>query len=144
MKVQYKIEKPVGMYRPVLNIYWEYAPEEKALNPITNDITTEIIIVNGWSRTVNDAKTEEEKTAKLSLRPGIGNEPRTYYLPWREDNNYPEVEVGIKQIRDEMERALLEASRSHPFTASGEMGLTPEAEAELAPILVAIKLEKAS
>lgn len=141
MEVRYKIEKPFGIYRPVLYINCYYTSEEALLRPATKRVETDIKVIISGMGGVPDTEIEEEVSRNLSICPGW-NDSYKFYLPWRRDNNYPEVEVGIKQIRDEMERALLEAARSHPISASGQMGLTPEAEAELAPILVAIKLEK--
>lgn len=61
-------------------------------------------------------------------------------LPWRENNEYPEVAESFELLRLEYEQALQAAYDSLPMDHADEMSYTPELKRHLAPGVAAGRL----
>ncbi|HML53481.1 MAG TPA: hypothetical protein PKC79_05250 [Solidesulfovibrio magneticus] len=61
-------------------------------------------------------------------------------LPWREDNDYPEVEASFAALRRAFEAAFAAAGASQPMDVRGELTLTAGLKRDLAPSLMADRL----
>lgn len=58
-------------------------------------------------------------------------------LPWRADNNYPEVEASFAALRAAFEAALQESCESKPLKAHGTLESTAAAQKCIAPAFAA-------
>jgi hypothetical protein len=61
-------------------------------------------------------------------------------LPWREGNEYPEVEESFKALRAAFEQTLAEAAASAPFRLCGSLECTEEHRKAIAPAFAAERL----
>ncbi|MDD4700743.1 MAG: hypothetical protein PHI96_00825 [Desulfovibrio sp.] len=58
---------------------------------------------------------------------------RTLVLPWREGNNYPEVDASFELLRHAMEQALQNAYSSEPMDVTGSVRTSSGAKTKIAP-----------
>ena len=63
----------------------------------------------------------------------------TLTLPWRSDNDYPEVQVSFCKLRDALEREIERASKSEPMDEQGSVRATTQAKKLLAPDVAAAR-----
>lgn len=61
-------------------------------------------------------------------------------LPWRESNQYPEVEASFQALREAFERTLEEAAASAPIRLCGSLETSAEARRAIAPAFAAERL----
>lgn len=69
---------------------------------------------------------------------------RTLRLPWRESNEYPEVEASFLLLRQEVERELERASGSAPLKMQGALRTSPGGRQGIAPAILAERLLKSA
>lgn len=65
---------------------------------------------------------------------------KTFRLPWREDNAYPEVEASFRALRRAFEATLAAAHASEPMDVRGELGVSAGLRREMAPAILADRL----
>ena len=58
-------------------------------------------------------------------------------LPWREENNYPEIEQSFKKLRDAFEAELKAAYDSQPMNESNALETSFESRRFIAPGVLA-------
>jgi len=61
-------------------------------------------------------------------------------LPWRESNEYPEVEASFQALREAFERALAEAAASAPLRLCGSLETSAQNRRVIAPAFAAERL----
>ena len=63
----------------------------------------------------------------------------TLTLPWRSDNDYPEVQASFGRLRDALEREIERASKSEPMDEKGSVRASMRAKKLLAPDVAAVR-----
>jgi hypothetical protein len=63
----------------------------------------------------------------------IGSRSGSAQLPWRESGEYPEVEAGLRALRDAFEAHLMAVYDSLPVKVSGSLESSSQARKHLAP-----------
>lgn len=69
-----------------------------------------------------------------------GQAVETLRLPWRGNNEYPEVDASFQALRRTFEAALAEASASAPLKLCGSLETTGETRRVIAPAFAAERL----
>lgn len=62
---------------------------------------------------------------------------KAFRLPWRENNEYPEVEASFALLREKLEEVLTAASQSQPMSVEGSLRTSAAARACIAPGVLA-------
>ena len=147
MRIEWNIEKKRGNLRPSLTYSVTLEEYEKALALPPVSIVSTV------------PKPEEERQDycypcqyERSLTPKA--EPREYHtlevpshkghtwvrslrLPWRQDNEYPEVEASFLLLREAFERELAAAHASLPISLDKNLESSRPARAAIAPTVLA-------
>ena len=63
----------------------------------------------------------------------------TLTLPWRSDNDYPEVQASFDRLREALEREIERASKSEPMDEKGSVRASMRAKKLLAPDVAAVR-----
>ncbi len=148
MKIQWKIEKKRGNYRPVLSYVITLEEHEKdlAMNALTIESSIPHIPDAGmpWCMPgCNERAPGWEPIDFHSLSVPyfkIGTTSERIRLPFRESASYPEVEQSFAMLRDAYEKAVNEVYQWQPFYTTGEMDITPAAKEQRAATLTARKM----
>ncbi len=147
MKIQWKITKKAGNLRPTLSYSFVVDKFEKelALPPITIKSTIPEPL-DSWQEHCypheyeRAQKMEFKGFYRISLVSHKGNMwSQSIRLPWREDNNYPEVEESFKLLREAFETELANAHASKPMDETAFLQLSDTATQTIAPKVFAEK-----
>lgn len=149
MLIEWKIEKKRGNVRPRLCCKITLSGFEKALavSPLQIPSTIPKPPESFWEHCYPGERERD------SWKPGEyyylstpshkqGELQENFILPWREDNQYPEVEESFKLLRDEHEKLLRRAYDSRPFELEGALDITPETKRHIAPAAAAERILK--
>ena len=153
MKITWEIKKTRGNWRPELRYKcekedWEVklgvpcVVVEKSGIPKPPDNSYRVY----WAPPGDEERKEGWAPSEwVALRPPEQDaEKRTDgdILPWRPGARpeYPEVEEGMRLLREAYEKALREAMESGPLEIEGELGLSEEMKKALAPVVAAGKM----
>jgi hypothetical protein len=152
MRIEWKITKKRGNMRPVLSYRVRLEDHEKAL------ALPMVSIVSTIPRPEEDAQ-EHCYPGRLERSPEpvyagvhtleapshLGHSwTRTLRLPWREDNEYPEIEDSFLLLREALEKELDAACRSTPMQTQGMVGTSDRAKVGMAPALLAERFLRAA
>ncbi len=147
MRITWHIEKKRGNLRPVLDYAVVLEGSEKALAlPFVRIDSTIPEPPASWQP--HCYPNEHERAglpptgcyALATPRHDSRNRSQILRLPWREGNDYPEVEASFLALRVAFEAALAAAHASEPMDARGELTLSVGLRRELAPALLADRL----
>lgn len=145
MQIEWKITKKRGYFRPVLQYSVRLEEHEKALAlPIVSIVSTipqpeedrqDYCYPGLFERAANYTPT---RFYSLEAPSHKGHSwMRSLTLPWRKDNQYPEVEQSFQHLRDALEAEIEKADHSQPMNVSGSVQTSPAAKVMLAPNLLA-------
>lgn len=147
MRIEWSIEKKRGNLRPKLTYEVTLDDYEKSLClpmvRVQSDIPEppESFVPHCWP----------DEHERGSWTPGVfyqlstpsyktGYLSETLTLPWRPDNQYPEVEHGFADLRDAFEDMLKDSSDSAPLSMSGELETTMAAKRQIASAFLAERI----
>ncbi len=147
MKIEWNIHKKKGNFRPVLHYSFivEAFERDLALPPIRIKSTIqeplEVYDEHCYPNTHERAQEPQYKGFyDLEIVSHKGRLwPQEIRLPWREDNNYPEVEESFKMLRQAFEDELASANSSEEMQVSSSLDITEHATLEIAPAILAEK-----
>ncbi len=147
MKIEWKIEKKRGNFRPTLSYSFVIEKFEKALAlPPVRILSSIAEPLDSFDEHCypNQHERAGEPIYKgfytLTIVSHKGSAwPQKIRLPWREDNNYPEVEESFALLREAYEQELALANESLPMQESASMQISDKANAALAPNVLAEK-----
>ncbi len=150
MKIEWTITKKRGNFRPVLTYSFviENFEKELALPPILVQSTIPEPIEpwqgHCYPHEFERANSPEYKGYyRIELVSHKGKAwKQELRLPWREDNNYPEVEESFQLLRQAFEKELNCANTSKPMNESSCMQLSNLATQNIAPAVLAEKFLK--
>ena len=145
MLIEWNITKKRGNLRPVLSYSIRLEEHEKALAvPLVSIVSTIPKPMEDWQDHCYPG--QFERTAEpvfsgfhvLESPSHKGHSwTHTVKLPWRENNEYPEVEASFLLLRDALEKELRAACLSQPMQLRGSVQTSREAKAGMAPGLLA-------
>ncbi len=147
MRIEWSITKQRGNIRPVLaySFIVEKFEKELALPPILVESTIPEPL-EPWQGYCYPNEFERSQIPeykgcyRLEL---ISHKGRTWKqelrLPWRADNDYPEVEESFQRLREAFEKELSCANQSAPMNECASMQLTDMATQNIAPSVLAEK-----
>lgn len=150
MNIEWKIEKKLGNYRPLLHYTVTLSEFECGLCLPVVRVQSVIPkppeaswsycwpgqnergqwIPSDWHQLMTPS--HKDKNASQILK-----------LPWREDNDYPEVEESFILLRDAFEEALAKAVQSAPMSLSGRLENTSAMRRTIAPAFAAGRILRA-
>ena len=145
MHIEWKIIKKRGYYRPVLHYCVRLEEHEKSLAlPIVSiestipqpDEDRQDYCYPGLFERAAGYKPTQFYTLEAPSHKGH-SWTRSLTLPWRNSNEYPEVERSFECLRDALEAEIDKANRSQPINASGSVHTSSTAKIMLAPSLLA-------
>lgn len=145
MKIEWSIQKKRGNLRPTLSYSFivEKFEKELALPPV-RIISTIYEPLEAWQEHCYPEQYERADTPQykeyytLEIISHKGHLwPQKIRLPWREDNNYPEVEESFKRLRDAFESELARANASKPMEENASLQITDHANEVIAPAILA-------
>lgn len=147
MRIEWTIEKKRGNLRPVLLYQVLLEEHEKALAlPAVQVVSTIPKPLDFWESHCYPGRNErsgkfEEGCYSLNS-PGHKEKGRqqTLRLPWREDNQYPEVEESFAVLRSVVEAQLTAAYESVPMSEQGELTTSSHMKVKVAPDVLARRL----
>ena len=145
MHIEWKITKKRGYFRPVLHYSVRLEDHEKALAlPIVSIVSTipqpeeerqDYCYPGLFERA---AEYEPTRFYTLEAPSHKGHSwTRSLTLPWRNNNQYPEVEQSFQRLRDALEAEIERADQSHPMDQNGSVQTSKAAKVMLAPNLLA-------
>lgn len=141
MQIEWKIIKKRGNLRPVLSYCVHLEDHEKALALPVVSIVSNIpkpeedrqdYCYPGLLERASDYSPKIFHVLEAPSHKGHAW-TRTLVLPWREGNNYPEVEASFELLRHAMEEALQGAYSSEPMEVAGCVRTSSGAKTKIAP-----------
>ncbi len=147
MKIEWTITKKRGNLRPILSYSFviEKFEKELALPPILVESTIPEPL-EPWQGHCypNEFERSHEPHYKGYYRLElVSHKGRAWKqemrLPWRADNNYPEIEESFQLLRDAFEKELACANTSGPMQESASMHLSDLTTQNIAPSVLAEK-----
>ena len=145
MHIEWKIIKKRGYYRPVLHYCVRLEEHEKSLAlPIVSiestipqpDEDRQDYCYPGLFERAAGYKPTQFYTLEAPSHKGH-SWTRSLTLPWRETNEYPEVEESFQRLRAALEAEIERADNSQPMSVSGSVQSSAAAKIMLAPNLLA-------
>lgn len=147
MNIEWTIAKKRGNFRPVLSYAITLTDYEKGLGMPAVRIESTIPkppdagLTYCWPGQNERAEWTPAEFHLLMTPPHTdGTLSKSLKLPWREDNDYPEVEESFRSLRDAFERALSQASASRPMDETGSLAISGGAKADIAPAFAAERI----
>ncbi len=147
MKIEWSITKERGNIRPLLSYSLTVEKFEKALAlppvlisstiPEPNESWREYCYPNCDERLEIPAYKGFYRLELVSHKGG--NYTQKLRLPWRKDNQYPEVEESFKLLREAFEEELKNANASQPMNENFYLQVSDAANQEIAPSVLAEK-----
>lgn len=150
MLIEWKIEKKRGNFRPLLTYSIELEDYEKAL--AVPQVTVESTIpkpLEDWKDYCYPG--QFERNGKISDLTHYlhtpshrsGSESGRLRLPWRADNEYPEVEASFRRLRADFETVMRNSYDSSELDETCGLSLSDETRKHVAAGVVADRLLKA-
>ncbi|OEU79730.1 MAG: hypothetical protein BA865_00230 [Desulfobacterales bacterium S5133MH4] len=150
MQIEWRIEKKRGNLRPKLHykMILEECEKDLAIPPVC----VESMIpkpLDHWQSHCYPGQKErngwkpEEYYSLFTPGHKTPEVAETICLPWRADNEYPEIETSFHRLRDDFEESLRHAYNSLPMDTKGNMGITPQTKKHIAPGIAAARLLRA-
>ncbi len=147
MKIHWKIEKKRGNIRPVLTYSFSIESYEKnlALPPIRVQSTIAEPI-NSWQEHCYPQQFERAGEPQFQGCYNLeivshkgGSWSQSLRLPWRENNEYPEVEASFEALREAFEQELRNADASEPMDEAHYLTVSTATIQSIAPAVLAEK-----
>ena len=152
MRIEWNIIKKRGNLRPVLSYTVSLEEHEKQLAVPSVSILSAIpkpeedwqdYCYPGQYERAGQPGEEQSGFHTLEAPPHKGQSwTRTLRLPWRQDNEYPEVEASFIQLRLVLEKELAAAHASPPLQTTGSLQTSAPAKREIAPGVLAERFLK--
>ncbi len=147
MKIEWSIKKERGNLRPILTYCFTVDKFERALALPPVLIHSSIPEpIESWREYCypNVDERSEKPIYKDCYRLEIVSHKGKLWeqklrLPWRADNNYPEIEESFNALRLAFEEELQRANTSLPMNESSFLNITDKATMEIAPSVLAEK-----
>lgn len=145
MKIEWKITKKRGNIRPMLSysFFVESFEKELALPPIRVESSI-AEPCDAWEEHCYPERNERAKTPvynglyTLEIVSHKGHLwTQKIRLPWRENNEYPEVEESFKKLRAVFEQELANANASCAMQTSHSLQISDAATQSIAPSILA-------
>ena len=145
MQIEWKITKKRGYMRPTLQYSVRLEEHEKALAlPIVSIVSTipqpeeerQDYCYPGLFERAQGFTPTRFHTLEAPSHKGH-SWTRSLTLPWRNNNQYPEVEQSFQRLRDALEAEIERADQSHPMDQNGSVQTSKAAKVMLAPNLLA-------
>jgi len=145
MHIEWKITKKRGYMRPILQYSVRLEEHEKALAlPIVSIVSTipqpeeerQNYCYPGLFERAQGYTPTRFHTLEAPSHKGH-SWTRSLTLPWRETNEYPEVEESFQRLRAALEAEIERADNSQPMSVSGSVQSSAAAKVMLAPNLLA-------
>lgn len=145
MYIEWKITKKRGYLRPVLQYSVRLEEHEKALAlPIVSIVSSipqpeeerQDYCYPGLFERAEGYTPTRFHTLEAPSHKGH-SWTRSLALPWRENNEYPEVEESFQRLRAALETEIEKADSSRPMSVAGSVQTSAAAKAMLAPNLLA-------
>lgn len=144
MEIQWNITKKRGNFRPTLTYTVTLAEHERALAlpfiriqstiPEPSDAWQEFCYPNQHERV------EEYVSGKFYNLEIPSHKQHTWQntlrLPWRENNNYPEVKESLEALRAKFEELLNAANASLPMDENDSLSISEAARDAIAPAVL--------
>lgn len=147
MNIEWTITKSRGNYRPILTYTITLTEFEKSLAMPAVRITSTIPKPPeaGWTHCWPDQHERADWTPsefyQLMTPSHKTRDTRvTIKLPWRESNDYPEVETSLAALRDAFEQTLVASMNSTALEQSGSMETSITAKRNIAPTFAAERI----
>ncbi len=151
MRIEWKIEKQRGNYRPKLT--WKISLDEYEKNLALGSVEVETTLPKppedwegfcypGHNERVANWKPQSYYLLSTPCHKNIEMEGSAR-LPWREDNQYPEIEESFALLRNAFEQALRAAYNSLPLETKQHMNASAPAKKHIASDLAAQRLLRA-
>ena len=148
MRIEWKMTKKRGNLRPMLTYSVQLEDHEKNLALPCVSITSTIPKpLEDWQEHCYPGQYERSGeplhagyyTVEAPSHKGHA-ELRALRLPWRDNNEYPEVEASFTALRDALEEELLAAGRSQPINLQSSLQTSAQTRVGLAPAVLAERL----
>ena len=147
MRIEWNIEKKRGNLRPSLTYSVSLEDHEKALAlppvsvmstiPKPEEERQDYCYPGQYERSGKpDSERGEYHTLEVPSHRGH-SWVRSLRLPWRRDNDYPEVEASFLILREAFERELAAAHSSLPLRLDNSLETSRPARAAIAPAVLA-------
>ena len=147
MHIEWSITKKRGNYRPVLNFTITLSDFENglAMPAVRVQSTIPKPPETGWTHCWPGQFERGDRVPEecyLLMTPSHKSRKSTesLRLPWREDNEYPEVEESFALLRQAFEAALAKSSQSAPMSAKGSLETTAATKKTIAPAFAAERI----
>ena len=153
MRVEWRIHKERGNLRPVLYYTVTMEEHEKKLAlppisvlsriPVPEEHWQEYCYPGQFERGAakKGNETAEQKFYSMEAPSHKGHSwPQALLLPWRENNEYPEVEASFVQLRAAFEKELAGAYDSLPMEAEASLQTSAAAKRNVAPAVLGERL----
>ncbi len=145
MKIEWSITKKKGNFRPTLHYSFvvESFEKELALPPIRikSFINEPLDVFEDYCYPNKNERAETPLYAGFYDIEIVSHKGRLWAqeirLPWRENNDYPEVEESFKALRTEFEKELANANASKEMKVTNSLQITEKATLDIAPSLLA-------
>lgn len=150
MRIEWRIEKKRGNYRPVLHYAVTLSEFECSL--CLPAVRVESAIPkppeSSWSycwpgQNERGSWTPADRYLLMTPSHKDCNREDRLKLCWREDNCYPEVEESFVLLRDAFETTLTAAMDSAPMNLDGKLEITPAMLQTIAPAFAARRILRA-
>ena len=146
MRIEWKIDKKRGNMRPELTYSVTLEEHEKNLAvpplriastiPKPEDCWQEYCYPGQMERAATPAATAEWYDLETPAHRG-GARHQSLRLPWRGDNDYPEVEASFITLREALEAEIARAYASSPMREERALHTSDAAKAAVAPAVLA-------
>ncbi|MCR4666429.1 MAG: hypothetical protein K5657_03945 [Desulfovibrio sp.] len=148
MQIQWKITKKRGYARPLLSFTIRLEDHEKALCLPTLRIPSTICEpLDSWQEHCWPGQFERANPPQIGSPYDIdipSHQGRygeqSFRLPWREDNQYPEIEESFALVREAFEAEVSRAYASQPMNEEGELSSSQAIQKHIAPAVVGERL----
>ena len=147
MNIEWNINKQRGNFRPTLTYTITLTEFEKSLAMPAVRITSTIPKPpeTGWMHCWPEQNERGDWTPtefyQLMTPSHKSKDIReSIKLPWRESNEYPEVEASLSALRDEFEATLVSSMNSSSLNLSGSIHTSATAKTTIAPTFAANRI----
>lgn len=133
MEISWTINKKRGYFRPVVDYLIKLTKDEIDLGIPAVKVDTQIPKpVNSWETHCFPEKNERagffDENSHEIITPSFKTPEAKgkIILPWRDDNNYPELKEGFVIVRKIIEEEILKAQQSLGFSEKGELDFSSD------------------
>jgi len=147
MNIDWTISKKRGNYRPVLTYTITLTEFEKSLAMPAVRIASTIPKPPeaGWTHCwPNQHERTDWKPSEYYQLMSPSHKEKdsrvTLKLPWRETNEYPEVEESLAALRDAFEKTLISSMNSNALNTQGTLKTSAAAKGIIAPTFAAERI----